>query len=225
MKKVDVEISETIAFIRIDDGKVNAAGFDMLEELNSAIDLVEDRSDCVILSGRPGLLSGGFDLSVLNGGDAKEINALVKLGIKTLMRLFGFRKPLIIIAPGHAVALGAFMLLAADYRIGVKGDFKIGLNETAIGLPIPLFGISLVQARLNPKYIARAAFSAELFNPEDSVEVGFLDFVADEDNLEKEAKKVAARLKKLDMAAFENTKMAFRRQTIDRVLEHTEKNF
>ena len=134
------------------------------------------------------------------------------------MRLFGYSRPLIIVVPGHAVALGGFLTLVGDYRIGVSGDFKIGLNETSIGLPLPMFGVELVRSRLNSRYITRAAISAELFRPNEAKEAGFLDQVVSEIELVACAESVAQRLSSLDLPSFAKTKYSFRQGLIDRVL-------
>ena len=140
-----------------------------------------------------------------------------------LMKLFGHEQPLVVGTPGHAVALGAFLLLSADYRIGVEGDFKIGLNETAIGLTLPAFGVELARARLSPLYLSRSAIVAELFEPKKAIEVGFLDQVVDDSNvlasnLKTVAFEKARSLAPLDSKAYAGNKKAFRGEIIERVL-------
>jgi enoyl-CoA hydratase len=134
------------------------------------------------------------------------------------MRLYGHSQPLVVAATGHAVALGGFMLLTGDYRIGTRGDFKIGLNETAIGLVLPSFGIELANARLSPRYLTRSAISSELFDSEKAIDVGFLDQVSDEKDVRQKAVEKAEELSKLDAPAFSGNKSVFRQQTIERVL-------
>ena len=54
------------------------------------------------------------------------------------MRIFSSKKPIAIASPGHGIAAGGLLMLAADYRIGVDGDSRYGLNESAIGMVLPL---------------------------------------------------------------------------------------
>jgi enoyl-CoA hydratase len=213
------EIENNVAVITLDDGKANAASFAMLEAMNDALDEALKYAKATILMGRPGIMSGGFDLNVIKSGNAAEINKLVEEGVRVLMRLYGHSQPLVVAATGHAVALGAFMLLTGDYRIGTRGNFKIGLNETAIGLVLPSFGIELAGARLSPRYLTRSAISSELFDSEKAVDVGFLDEVADELDVRHKAIAKAEELSTLDAHAFSGNKSAFRRQAIERVLE------
>ena len=215
---LNFECDGDIGVITMDDGKANAAGFEMLEAINGALDRAADEARAVILMGRPGILSGGFDLKVIRGGDADEINRMVNLGVRTVMRLYGHPQPVVVAATGHAVALGAFMLLTGDYRVGTQGDFSVGLNETAIGLNLPTFGVRLAEARLSSRYLTQAAISARLYSPTDAVDVGFMDEVVSPGGLRKAAMEKAAELAELDSAAFAHNKAAFRSAMIEEVL-------
>jgi len=211
---------EGVSQIVMDDGKANAMGFKMFAELEVALERSIACSNVVILTGRPGLLSAGFDLKVIQEGTEKEKSELVSKGISILMRFFGLENPVVVASSGHAVALGGFFMLVGDYRIGVQGDYKIGLNETAIGLPLPLFGLELVKNRLNSRYVTRSAINAELFSPNQAVEAGFLDAVVAKENLLEEANSVAKKLNALDRPAFKKTKTSLRKGLIEKVLAH-----
>ena len=134
------------------------------------------------------------------------------------MRIYGHPQPLVIAATGHAVALGAFMLLAGDYRFGTAGEFRIGLNETAIGLHLPLFGIELARARLPPQHLTQAAIMARLYAPHDAVEAGFLDEVLAADAVRAAAIEKAQAWSALPADALAYNTAAFRGDAIARVL-------
>ncbi|MGR8919165.1 MAG: crotonase/enoyl-CoA hydratase family protein [Gammaproteobacteria bacterium] len=212
------ELDDGVAVLTLDDGKANAIGFAMIDALNAALDRAEVEASATVLTGRPGLLSGGFDLKVIQGGDAAELARLVGLGGRLMMRLYGHPQPLVTASPGHAVALGAFMLLASDYRIGTQGDFKIGLNETALGLELPEFGVELAGARLSRRHLTEAAINARLYDPTEAAEIGFLDQVVAPDGLRAAALAKARELGAYDGAAFAYNKRAFRGAAIERVL-------
>lgn len=216
--KLTFERDGDVAVITLDDGKANACGFAMLEAINVALDRAEAEARAVALLGRPGVLSGGFDLKVINGGDSAELQRMLNLGVRTLMRLYGHPQPLVTAATGHAVALGAFMLLASDYRLGVTGDFKIGLNGTAIGLTLPAFGIELAEARLSRRHLTQAAINAQLYAPQMAIDVGFLDEVVAAEFIRTRTIEKAQQLTKLDPVAFAATKRGFRAAMIARVL-------
>lgn len=207
-----------VAVITLDDGKANACGFAMLEAISEALERARSDARAVALLGRPGVLSGGFDLKVIKGGDAAELRRLINLGVRTLMRIYGHPQPVVIAATGHAVALGAFMLLAGDHRIGTAGEFRIGLNETAIGLNLPLFGIELARARLSPHHLTQAAIMARLYAPHEAVEAGFLDEVLAPDAVRAAAIEKAQIWSALHADALAYNKAAFRGDAIARVL-------
>ena len=150
------ELIDHMAVVTMDDGKANVFGPDMISALNSQLDRAADEAKVVLLTGRPGLFSGGFDLRVMRGDDRKAAYDLVRAGARLLMRLYGLPQPLVAAATGHAVAMGALCLLAGDYRVGAQGDFRIGLNETAIGMSLPPFAVMITNERLSRRYLARA---------------------------------------------------------------------
>jgi enoyl-CoA hydratase len=165
----------SVAVLRMDDGKVNAVNDAMLDELDAALDAAAG-ARAIVLAGRDGVFSGGFDLSVVGqGGPAAE--ALVHRGGQVLARLYQSPVPVVVACTGHAVALGAVMLLATDMRVGPDADVAIGLNEVAIGMPLPELAVALAQERLAAPLRRRAVVLAEMWTPVRAVDVGFLDEV------------------------------------------------
>ena len=218
MTRLTYEKLDEISIIRMDDGKANAMGSEMIAEVNEALDRAEEESRAVLITGRPGLLSGGFDLNVIRSGDAASIQSMINAGTKLLMRIYGFPKPIVMATGGHGVALGGFLLLAADYRLGVVGDYKIGLNEVAIGMTLPPFALMLAKSRIANQYLTNAAITANLYDPEGAVQAGFLDEVSDPEELMPRSIQKTQALAQLDPSAFERTKNDFRRADIQHIL-------
>ena len=106
---------------------------------------------------------------------------MVTAGAELALKTYLHPQPVIIGCTGHAVAAGALFLCAADYRIGVLGEFKIGLNETSIGLSLPTWGLELARDRLDNRMLNRATLGSELYAPVQAAEVGYLDEVVDLD--------------------------------------------
>jgi enoyl-CoA hydratase len=120
------------------------------------------------------------------------------------------------------VAKGAFVLLSADYRIGVDGPFSIGLNEVKIGMTMHHVGITLAHDRLGKAAFQRSVINAEMFTPQGAMEAGFLDKVVAIEELMPTALAVAQEFKKLNMSAHKNTKLKVRKallDTMDRSIE------
>jgi len=198
------------SLIQLDDGKANAISFEVLEQLNTALDAAEAVGKVLVIAGRPGKFSAGFDLSIMQRGGDDMIKLLLG-GARLSQRLLKFPTPLVLAVSGHALAMGGLLLLCADYRIGASGNFKIGLNEVAIGLTMPYFGVELARARLDPAHFELAVSDAHLYDAQGAVNAGFLDEAVDGDELMSRAIAVAEQLSTLDMTAH--------RQTKDRVRE------
>jgi enoyl-CoA hydratase len=205
-----------VARISMDDGKVNVMSTSMLSELKLAFDRAEKDGVIVILtSGRQGIFSAGFDTKILERKEPQEVYEMVRLGAELAVRVLAFPYPVVTACPGHAYPMGAFLLLASDIRIGADGPYKIGLNEVAIGIAVPTFGLELARHRLLPAYLQRTALTGEMFAPAEAMTAGFLDRVVSADNLQSAADAVAALLGKIDLRAHAQTKERLRGATLD----------
>jgi len=194
-----------VALIRLDDGKANAFSHAAIDSLHRALDETEKEGEAVVWAGRPGRFSGGFDLAVMRSGP-EPVRDLVTAGAELFLRVLAHPRPVVVACTGHAIAAGALALLGADLRIGARGDFRIGLNEVAIGMTLPLFAVEMARHRLAPTHLFRATAHAELFGPEQAVAAGYLDAVATPDELLATAEAEARRLGEMPRAAFAETK-------------------
>jgi enoyl-CoA hydratase len=185
-----------VAVITMDDGKVNAFDDGLIDGVHAALDRAAG-ARAVVLAGREGVFSGGFDLGVVSGGGPAG-QALVERGGELLGRLATHPAPIVTACTGHAVALGAVLLLATHYRLAADADVRIGLNEVAIGMPLPPFLLALGERRLNPARRTEAMLLARLWSPTEAVDVGFVDEVVPTtsvvDTAVARAKELAGRL-------------------------------
>jgi enoyl-CoA hydratase len=208
-ERVSYEHSEGVSTITMDDGKVNAMSVAMMEEVNAALDRAEADKAVVILTGREGLLSAGFDLAVFKQG-MEPLMEMLRVGARLNQRLLSFPFPVVAACSGHAIAMGSFLLMSCDLRIGTDGPFKIGMNEVAIGMTLPYFAVELARHRLTPAYFDRSAILAQMYSPRDAIAPGFLDYVVSSDELMDVARQKATALTKLDMPAHVGTKLRVR---------------
>jgi enoyl-CoA hydratase len=211
---ISYQLNDAIATITMDDGKVNALTMPMFDGLNSALDRAEADGAVVVLAGREGVFSAGFDLNVLRAG-GPDAPALVRTGFELSARLLAFPAPVVVACTGHAIAMGVFLLLSGDYRLGVAGPYKITANEVAIGLTMPRPAIELCRQRLTPAHFNRAVILAEVYAPDEAVAAGFLDRAVAAEGFSPAARAVAERLRNLDRAAHAATKQRTRRQATD----------
>ena len=188
---VTYALTDGVAIITMDDQKANALSLQMQNAINSALDQAQSDNATVVLTGRSGILSAGFDLKTLarRGDDA---TAMLNGGLELSLRMLNFPTPIVIACSGHAIAMGVFLLLSGDYRIGIAGNYKYTANEVAIGMTMPFSAIEIMRQRLTPSAMNRAVLLAEVFTPINAIETGFLDLVVDEADLMSAAMTFAA---------------------------------
>jgi enoyl-CoA hydratase len=204
---------DVISTITMDDGKVNVLSIAMLRALHQAFDRAEDDGTVVVLTGRPGCFSAGFDLGVLRD-EPEHVAELLRLGATMAERILSFPAPVVVACTGHALPAGAFLLMSADTRIGADGPFKLGLNEVRIGLTLPWFAVALARHRLTPAAFDRAAVTGTLLDPGAALEAGLLDSVVAPAALAGTAHAAAEDLTGVDRAAHGATKLRVRQQVL-----------
>ncbi|WP_341963729.1 crotonase/enoyl-CoA hydratase family protein [Pseudomonas sp. RC10] len=218
---VAYQLDDGVATLTLSNGKVNAISGDVVAAFNAALDQAEKDRAVVIITGQPGILSGGYDLKIMTSSPEAAMD-LVAAGSTLARRMLSHPFPIVIACGGHAVAKGAFLLLSADYRIGVEGPFSIGLNEVQIGMTMHHAGIELARDRLSNSAFGRSVINGEMFAPHDALQAGFLDKVVAPEELVDTARTVALQLKKINMKAHKQTKLKVRKaflETLDMAIE------
>ncbi len=219
---VRYEATESVATITMDDGKVNALTLDLFAELHAALDRAEADGLVVVLAGREGRFSAGFDLKVLTSF-TPDAATLLRTGFETSHRLLSFPQPVVVACTGHAMAMGVFLLLSGDHRIGIAGGpYKVTANEVAIGMTMPRAAIEISRQRLTRAAFDRAVILAEVFTPDSAVAAGFLDEVVPAGELLATAQRKATELAALDQKAHAATKLRARAATLAAIAEATE---
>ncbi len=220
---VSFSLEGDIAVLHMDDGKANALGHAMMDALDAALDRAEREAKAVVLTGRDGRFCAGFDLKQMMAG-AEAARAMVVRGADVLLRFYNHPQPLVVACSGHAVAGGALLVLTGDLRLCASGDFKIGLNELAIGMPLPILAHELARDRLSKRYFVEATLFAGLFNPERAKDAGYVDRVVDAASLRKTALEEAAKLLPLAGRNYALSKNSIRRGTIQHIRDTLESN-
>lgn len=201
-----------VAVIRMDDSRANALSFKMLEELGEARKRAQAEGKAILLTGRPGTFCAGLDLKVMLSG-MENVRKLLSAAINIFADFMLHPRPLVIASTGHALAGGAFILLSGDLRLSASGDYRIGLNEVAIGMQMPRAAALLARERIPENYYLRSVLLAELYSPAQAVPAGFVDLVCPEGELFETALGHASRLAALDAYAYAATKLSVRGET------------
>jgi enoyl-CoA hydratase len=200
----------------MDDGKVNVMSAAMLRDLRAAFDEAEKAAAIAVLrSGRPRIFSAGFDLKVFAANDPKSSLEMVKAGAELALHLMPFPMPVIGVMEGHAFPMGTFLLLACDVRLGTQGKHRMGFNEVAIGIAPPGFAIELARSRIHPAWLSRTVTLGEMFEPDDAVAAGFLDYAVSADEVDASLEEILKSLRSLHMPSHALAKKRLRRPAIE----------
>jgi enoyl-CoA hydratase len=218
MSHVTFELRDKVAVVQMDDGKANAMSYALMDAVEAALERAEREASAVVLMGRRGRFSAGFDLNEMMSGIDKA-RAMVVRGADYLLRLYSFPLPLVTACTGHALAGGALTMVTGDVRVATRGAFRIGLNEVQIGMPVPILAMELARDRLKPEHLTAATLFANVVDPEGALAAGWVDELASEEGLLEAALGHARRLSALPREPYAKTKMALREKTIRYIRE------
>ena len=219
---VQLERRDEVGVITIDDGKANALSPAVIAALNAALDEVDAAGPAlraVVVCGREGMFSGGFDLKIMRGGDAGAMVDLVTSGGELVLRLYSSARPVVCAVTGHAIAAGALITLSGHLRVGAEGDFKIGMIETSIGMVLPDWAVLIADYRLSRRQVERAVVEARVYGPAEARDAGYLDVVVPPGEVLSTAVAEAARLGALDPRAYAGNAAKLRGPGIARLRE------
>ena len=206
---VTYDVDDGIGTITMDDGKANVMTVPMIESLAGAFQQAAGDGVVTVLTGRDGIFSAGYDMSSFTQ-PIEQIAVMMRAGGRLIERILAHPRPVIAACNGHAIAQGAFTLLACDVRIGADVDAKIGLNEVAIGLTIPHYGIEVARHQLTSTWFDHATLTGTLYTVAEATTAGFLHHVVDPDTLADHAAREADRLTAIDTTAHAGTKSRVR---------------
>jgi enoyl-CoA hydratase len=206
---MDYQLTNDVALICIDDGKANALNHEFMDAMNDALDKAEKEAKAVVITGREGMFSAGFDLKALAKGGQQATDMLEK-GMVLMTRMYGFPLPVISACEGHAIGMGVFILLASDNRLGANTEYTVNLPETAIGMPFTPVLMSLIKDRIVNTQQTIAVIQSKKYTPSEAVNAGILDQLVEKDQLLDTAMTLAQELSKLPKAFYKTNKLDLR---------------
>ena len=216
-KLANLTSEDDISIIKLDDSKANVFSPKMIQDVNECLDKVPTESGALIISGRKGMFSAGFDLKIISAGNVQATMDMSLSGFKLLSRIFSFPRPVLAACSGHGIALGTFLLCCCDYRVGVKGDFMIGANEMRTNMVIPIPILELINHRVSSSHKYRAILGAEMYSIENGISAGLIDEVVDAENLMETAMLKAKDLATMGHPSYTLTKELLIREPLKKI--------
>lgn len=200
----------------MDRPPANALNRELVEQLLAGLETARmDGARAIVLTGRPGMFSGGLDVPELLALDRRHIEAFWGLFFNLTRQLAASPVPVIAAVSGHAPAGGAVLALNCDWRIGVAGKFKIGLNEVQVGLPVPGTVLVALEQVVGPRLARRLATRGEMLSMDDAAAAGLLDELVAADQLLPTALARANELLALPPVAMNTTRLAAKARLIE----------
>lgn len=212
---IDFKVEDRVATIIMNDGKANIMSLEMLSALAGAFEQARLADAIVVLkSGLPKTYSAGFDVKQLGLGDPEASVNMLRAGAELVLTMLQHPHPVVSVCEGHAYPMGAFLLLSSDLRVGATGEYRIGLNEVAIGIAVPDFALAIARSRMPISWLNRTALLGQMFQPADAVKAGFLDMLSPPDSIDNLVGEICDQLLTIDHAAHHSTKLRLRGETI-----------
>ena len=171
---MQVNIENEIKTIHMGDKGPNLLSVERANEIISEL----NKSDCkaVIILGNEKVFSAGLNLKHLQKAEKEsEVSLIFKTLRELLVASRNFPGPVISIVSGHAIAGGCLLALASDYRYGVHGMHRMGLNEMAIGIDLPPDMLSIISHNISKNYLFEVATQCRMYSPTEALKKGLIN--------------------------------------------------
>lgn len=209
---LDRKLEDGILMLRLAHGKASAMDLELCEALRIELESVAEsrEADAIVLTGTGPIFSAGVDLPrMLAAGEDYVPRFIVALD-SVLRAMFLFPRPLVAAVNGHAIAGGAIMAWAADYRLMSGG--RIGVPEALVGVPFPPLALEIVRYGVPQQHLQAVVHLAQTYEANVALEMGLIDEVPDRERLMPRAVEVARQLAGIPHATFALTKRQLREQ-------------
>ena len=214
---IEVETVDNVAIVRMQHGKANALDIEFCEALAARFHtLRKDAARGVVLTGAGKMFSAGVDLKRLSAGGADYVRRFLPALHKLYEEVFFHPKPVVAAINGYAVAGGAVLACCADRRIMGHESGRIGVTELLVGVPFPALAFEILRASVPAEYLAEFAYSGATYMTDDALECGWVDEIAELEELLEDAVAVAKELATISPAAFAETKSQIRAPVAER---------
>lgn len=201
--------------LRLNRPPVNAINPELVAALHEAVTRAPgEGARALVLSGSPGRYSGGLDVPLLVDFDRAAMERLWEDFYRLLLALAASPIPIAAAITGHSPAGGAVLATYCDYRIMAEGDFKIGYNEVAVGIPMPIAILRCVARQVGPRQAERLCGGGLLVSPQEACRIGLVDELVPADRVVERAVEWANGIVALPPNAMSQTRKAAREDLV-----------
>lgn len=211
---IETTTQNGILTIRLAHKKASAMDTELNEALREAIEHAAETDDvrAMILTGTGSIFSAGVDLPRMIESGASYVQPFVESLDAVLRALFLFPKPAIAATNGHAIAGGAILVFACDYRIMSGG--RIGVPELLVGVPFPPLALEIVRYAIPRDFLQSMIYLGRTVEAPEALAMGIVDEVVAPDALASRVNEVAAHMAAIAPEAFQLTKRQLREPSL-----------
>ncbi len=165
--------------IKLARAPVNALNFELLDALVNAVEQAPGNGAAgIVLSGGAKVFSGGLDVPYLLGCNLEDLKACWLRFFDAARALARSPIPVAAAIGGHSPAGGCVLVLCCDYRVMAEGPFRIGLNETQVGLVVPDSIQYLMRRIVGAHRAERLVVAGAMLEAQKAFELGIVDQLA-----------------------------------------------
>lgn len=213
---------DEISVIRIAAGRGNALNVQLCEAIAKAIDEFEQGSAlAAVLTGSGSVFGAGVDLRSLIDGGADYVRRFLPVLERAFERLARCPKPIVAAVNGHAIAGGAILMFACDYRLLARGSARVGLTELHVGVRFPAWALEIARFATPREGFPTLILTGRTWLPDEAFARGLVDELVDAERLIDRACEVAQEMANIDAHTFASTKLAVRQPMIDAAQRQT----
>ena len=215
---INSEFRDQVAVLTLMHGKANALDIEFCDAIaNRFADLRNSDAKAVVLTGQGRIFSAGVDLKRLSEGGADYIRQFLPALHRLYEAVFFHPKPVVAAVNGHAIAGGCVLACCADRRIMAREMGRIGVTEILVGVPFPSLALEIVRFAVPPRYLPEFTLLGATYATDEALRRGWIDEVAEPEELLEDAMAVAQELSLLSPVAFAQTKMQIRQPVTERL--------
>ena len=209
-----------VAVLRMTHGKANALDIEFCNALADRFDELRDTdTGAIVLTGQGKMFSAGVELKRLSAGGPDYVRAFLPALHRLYEAVFFHPKPVIAAINGHAIAGGAILAACADRRIMARAGGRIGVTELQVGVPFPTLAFEVLRFAVPPRYLSEFTLQAGTYDTDAALTRGWIDEIAEPDDVLTDALAVARELALLSPAAFAQTKAQLRQPARERLAQ------
>jgi enoyl-CoA hydratase/carnithine racemase len=206
---IDLSRDGELAILTLMNPPVNALSPDFMEAIIAGIDDAEaSDARALIVTGDGVAFSAGANLFLVLDAKEEDITGGIATMSRMFERLFRFPKPTVAAVNGHAIAGGAVLTCACDYRVAAVGDAKIGFSELAVGVPFPRWALEILRFAVGSQHVRNLTLAARNYTVDEALSMGMIDEVAGAAELMDKAARAARRLARVPGETYALTKAA-----------------